>query len=230
MIRHHPAPELLLDYATGSAPEALSLIVACHVSRCARCRADVNRYEEIGAALFETLEPAPADEALLTAVMARLDEPQAPAAPPVPERPAGLERQASREKPGAADRPIPQPLRPYIGGSVDALPWRRVGRLFQEVRLPLANPAVSAKLMRFNPGSVMPMHTHRGHEYTLVLSGAYTDEDERFLPGDFDECDATHRHQPRVGEDEDCLALVVLDAPIKLTGMFGRVLNPFLRA
>lgn len=225
MIRHHPAPELLLDYATGSTPEALSLIVACHATRCTPCRADVNRYEDIGAALLETLEPAPADEALLTAVMARLDEPQAQAqaGPPV------LERQALREKTGAKDRVIPPPLRPYLGGSVDTLPWRRVGRLFHEARLPLPSKTVIAKLMRFSAGSVMPVHTHRGHEYTMVLSGAYKDGDDRFVPGDFDARDATHRHQPKIEEEEDCLALVVVDAPVKLTGMFGRLLNPFLR-
>lgn len=217
MIRHHPGPELLLDYAAGSAPEAVSLIVACHVSRCAPCQADVRRCEAIGGALFATLELEPADEdRLLTAMLARLDDPDAAMEPRMPGRSIG------------AGSPVLAPLRPYLAQPLEALPWRKVGRLFEEFRLSLASTAATAKLMRIRAGAVMPVHTHRGHEYTLVLAGGYSDQGDHFLPGDFDARDASHRHQPVVDPDGECLALVVLDAPIKLTGMFGRILNPFL--
>jgi putative transcriptional regulator len=36
-------------------------------------------------------------------------------------------------------------------------------------------------------------------------------------------------HRPVVDSDEECICLAVLDAPLKLTGMIGRLVNPFLR-
>jgi putative transcriptional regulator len=83
--------------------------------------------------------------------------------------------------------------------------------------------------MRLDPGSVMPVHSHRGHEFTLVLAGGFRDGSQQFLPGDFAVRDASHRHQPIVDDDGQCLCLVVLDAPLRLTGAVGRLLNPFLR-
>ena len=83
--------------------------------------------------------------------------------------------------------------------------------------------------MRLKPGAAMPPHTHRGNEFTLVLAGGYKDQGNQFLRGDFDFKDPSHKHRPVVDNDGPCLCLVVLDAPVKLTGSFGRLVNPFLR-
>jgi putative transcriptional regulator len=36
-------------------------------------------------------------------------------------------------------------------------------------------------------------------------------------------------HCPIADEEGDCLCLAVTDAPLRLTGRFGRFLNPFIR-
>jgi len=216
MTRHHPPTELLLDFAAGGVSEAVALAVACHAEMCDACRAEIRDYERVGGALFETLEPEPVDDALLERVLDRLDEPE----PDVRAVPAMASDTASL---------IPGPLVRYLVGGLDQLPWRRVGKLFEEFRLPLAGNGFKAKLMRLQPGAVMPLHTHRGQEYTLVLAGGYADQGEQFLPGDFDVRDPSHKHQPVVDDDGECLCLVVLDAPVKLTGVLGRIVNPFLR-
>ena len=75
----------------------------------------------------------------------------------------------------------------------------------------------------------MPVHTHRGREYTLVLAGSYRDNGSHYGPGDVSLKDASDVHRPVVAGDEDCVCLAVLDAPLRLTGMLGRLVNPFLR-
>ena len=43
------------------------------------------------------------------------------------------------------------------------------------------------------------------------------------------EADSHVDHRPVADEDEDCLCLIVTDAPLRLTGWLGRLLNPFIR-
>jgi putative transcriptional regulator len=216
MIRHHPPFDLLLDYVTGVSSEGMALAVAAHADRCFSCRTLIRDLESVGGALLEEIEAAPVGEDLLSAVLSRLDDP-ATAAP----------ARASIDE--ATSNLIPRSLRRYVGGSFDDLPWRSVGRMFQEVRLPLAAKNIKASLMRLRPGSLMPRHTHRGHEVTLVLAGGYRDGVDQFGPGDFSAKDAADMHQPVVDDDGECVCLVVLDAPLKLTGAVGRLVNPFLR-
>lgn len=217
MITHHPDPELLLDFATGAQPEALALMVATHVTMCSQCAAHVAQLQAVGGLLLEQSDAEAVDDDLLESVLARLDEPPAPL--PIP---AG--------KPDAETLAIvPGPLRCYLGRSLAELPWHSVGRMFKEFRLPLASRSMKVSLMRLRSGSLMPRHTHHGNEYTLVLAGGFQDAGQAFGRGDFATKDASETHQPVVDEDGECLCLVVLDAPLKLTGAIGRLINPFLR-
>lgn len=217
MISHHPPPELLLDYAAGALPEALALVIATHATMCANCGSIANRMQALGGLLLEDSEPAAVDDDLLAGALARLDEPAAPM--PAPEGDADAETLAL----------VPRPLRRYLGRSLDGLPWRPVGGMFKEFRLPMAGRSLKASLMRLRPGARMPQHTHRGNEYSVVLAGGYQDAGEAFGRGDFAANDASRTHQPVVDADRECLCLVVLDAPLKLTSTFGRLFNPFLR-
>ncbi|QLH40307.1 MAG: cupin domain-containing protein [Defluviicoccus sp.] len=225
MITHHPAPELLLDFATGAQPEALALMVATHVTMCPECAAHVAQLQAVGGLLLEQSDAAAVDDDLLQSVLARLDE------PPIP-------TPVSATRPDAETLAIvPRPLRRYLhrdlhpdlGQSLADLPWRSVGWMFKEFRLPLARRSMMASLMRFRPGRAIPQHTHHGNEYTLVLAGGYQDAGQAFGRGDFAAKDSSETHQPMVDEDGECLCLVVLDAPLKLTGTIGRLINPLLR-
>ena len=216
MIRHHPPFDLILDYATGVASEGVALAVAAHAALCPVCRARIAEIEAVGGILLEEIEVEAVGDTLLASIMDRLDE-EAPATA----RPERLDPETLRL--------IPSPLHRYVGSSLADLPWRSVGRMFQEARLPLAGKNIKASLMKLRPGSLMPRHTHRGQEVALVLAGGYRDGDERYERGDFSAKDAADMHQPIVDDDSECLCLVVLDAPVKLTGAVGRLVNPFLR-
>lgn len=217
MINHHPPLDLLFDYAAGAMPEPVALIVATHATLCVACAKRVGEIEAVGGALLETVEPVDVSEDALEAVLMRLDE-------PLPATVAG-ERAVDEETAAV----VPEPLLPYIARGLAHLAWKSAGRMVEEARLPLTTKGFKAALMRLSPGVAMPVHTHRGSEFTLVLAGGYKDEGKQFLRGDFDFKDPSHEHRPIVDTDGPCLCLVVLDAPVKLTGGFGRLVNPFLR-
>jgi putative transcriptional regulator len=211
---HHPATERLLDYASGALPEPVALLVATHLALCPRCRRETAELEALGGALLETLPPEPVAADSLERMLARIEQ-------PVPAEPA-------TKQPAPVDPSLPRPLRDYAGGTLDALPWRRLGPI-AEVQLLRDFPGFTTRLLRIRAGVGVPVHTHRGTELTLVVSGAFSDEGGHYARGDVEEADPEVTHRPVADPGEDCLCLAVTDAPLKLTSRLGRLLNPFLR-
>jgi len=221
MIAHHPASEVLLDYAAGALAEGPSIAVATHLSLCALCRAEVARFEALGGALVaEAAEAAGAgvDDALLAATLARLDAPGAAA--PAPAAPALDD---------AARRLLPSPLWPYLDAPPESLNWKRIGRGVREARIAVPGERRKVSLLRIRAGAAVPVHTHVGDELTVVLSGGYTDAGGHYGRGDFVALDEAHEHRPLADAGEDCICLTVVDAPARLTGPIGRLLNPLMK-
>ena len=210
---HHPSEARLLDYASGALPEPMALLIATHLALCPACRRTVAELEAVGGALLEALPPEPVAEDSLARLLARLDrlEPAAPAAP------ASL----------AAAPILPQPLCDYVG-SLDQVAWRHFGPV-AEARLLTGFEQFTTRLLRVGPGSALPHHTHVGSELALVLQGGFSDTTGHYLRGDVSEADSHVDHRPVADADEDCLCLIVTDAPLRLTGWLGRLLNPFIR-
>ena len=219
MPAFHATDDLLLRYASGHLPEAQSLVIATHLALCPICRAKVAEYEALGGALVEDLDPVPVAEDALAAVLARLDEPDhaRDAAVLWPKAPLSQ-----------ADLLVPRPLRDYLGISLGELSWRRLMPGLEEADIAVGPESVRARLMRVESGKGMPRHSHEGEEMTLVLSGAYRDESGCYRRGDLQIADPEIDHRPVADEGEPCICLVVTDAPLKLTGPFGRLLNPFV--
>ena len=74
----------------------------------------------------------------------------------------------------------------------------------------------------------MPDHGHRGLELTLVLQGAFQDEDGYFARGDIEIASEEISHVPVADISEDCICLAVTDAPLKFKGLIPRLAQPFL--
>ncbi len=128
----------------------------------------------------------------------------------------------------AADLRLPQPLRDYVPGPLETLRWRNYGAA-AELELPIRAPGYRTTLIRVKAGRQVPQHTHEGSELTVVLDGAFHDETGHYGRGDLVIADSSLDHCPVADEDQDCLCLAVTDAPLRLTGRFGRFLNPFIR-
>jgi putative transcriptional regulator len=211
---HHPRQERLLDYASGSLAEPMALLVATHLALCPLCRRALAELEAVGGALLEELPPEPVADDSLARLLARIDRP----APPEVVAPA---------TPTATELVLPRPLRDYVG-SLDQIGWRHFGPL-SEARLLPGFDKLTTRLLRVRPGTALPHHTHVGAELTLVLQGGFSDLTGHYLRGDVCDVDGGVDHRPVADQDELCVCLVVTDAPLRLTGWLGRLLNPFIR-
>lgn len=221
---HHPGDDLLVAYAAGTLDEAPSVVVATHLALCPACRTEVARLEAIGGALLEDAAPAALRADRLDELMACLDDA------------AAVEEPASR--PAPAPTPpclvLPEPLRSYVGRDLAAVPWKPLLRGVDLFEIPIpartgAGARTRTRLMRIRGGTAVPQHTHCGTELTLVLAGGFRDETGSFRRGDLAVTDQEIDHRPVADPGEDCICVAVTDAPLRLTGRLGRLLNPFVR-
>jgi putative transcriptional regulator len=212
--RHPIGDEFVLDFAAGTAPEPIALVVAAHAALNQQSRATLSRLEAAGGAMLNDLPPAPVADGAFARVVAQLG-PQ-DATPP----PARLQ---------VADV-LPPALRAYAPNGIDALPWRkRFGGLAEAV-LPCGDgKRYKVSLLRIGAGRPIPRHTHRGEEFLLVLQGGFADEHGHYVRGDVCFADEAVEHQPVADADGDCLCLAVTEGPVRLGGILGLLLGPFLR-
>lgn len=214
---HHIGDELLMDYAAGATNEPESLVIATHLALCPQCRSAVQGLEDVGGALLEDVAPEAVSDDALAALMARIDG-EAPAAPE-PKRPPLSDDAIA----------VPEPLRGYLGGGLETVDWQRTMRGLDVHEVQTGRPELKTRLLKIKAGTPMPEHTHHGHEFTLVLTGGYSDERGHFTRGDIDITDDSVQHTPVADAGEDCICLTLTQAPLKLTGRFGRLLNPFVK-
>lgn len=201
MITHHASPTTLLSYAAGTLPEALGIVVATHLTRCASCRRTVATMEAVGGALLEALPPAPVasggqDPDLVERLLARANDPE-PAAPPI------------------LHAALPAPL--------DRVPMGRWWPIAPGIRW--RSMRVRGKawggLIRVLPGRALPRHGHVGMELTCVLSGAFADGGEDYVAGDLAEPAADHDDPPIATGTEPCLCVIATEG-MWLRGALGR--------
>lgn len=217
-IRHHPSDASLVAYGAGSLPEGLSLAIATHLAFCPACRARVAEVEDIGGACLDDLPAESLADGALSAVLARLDD-EPPARAPAPRR-----RAVPSPGPGL---PLPSPLSHYLGPSLDDGRWRRLAPGIRDIQvLPRDNRGGNVRLLRIAPGRELPTHGHRGLEFTMVLSGSFTDEVGRFGPGDIAEADDELSHAPMSDTGEDCICLIATQAPLQFKTLAPRLLQP----
>jgi putative transcriptional regulator len=168
-------------------------VAAVHVRGCEACRAEVAWLETIGGALMEETEAM--DAGALQAVLTRLGE-----KPPAPEAALTLEdiiRRARRR-------------------------WVAPGVWTAKIDTP-HGPDDRVYLLSVAPGVEAALHTHRGAEFTQVISGALEDEGDIFSAGDFSERDASVTHRPKVLGQAPCLCLFATEGRLLPKDWVGRV-------
>jgi len=204
-----------MSYAAGTLPEAFSLVVATHVSLCDECRARLASFEAMGGAVLEDVPSCEMDEDSFAATM-RL----------IAEMPSDDRIDAGH----VAPEPLalfPKPLRDYVGGDVDAVQWKSVGGKVRQAVLPTSKDA-TVRLLYIPAGMPMPEHGHKGMELTLVLQGAFEDDDGLFSRGDVEVAGEELEHTPVAAAGLDCICLTATDAPLKFSGFLPRIAQPFL--
>ena len=213
-IQHHLTEELLMAYSAGDLPEAVNLIVATHISLCDECRAALESYEAIGGAVLDTCESVAMSETSLSSVLSMIHVQDSEI----------LERETVAP---AKDGVLPAPLADYVAGGLENVKWRPVGMGVKQAVLPTSDEA-SARLLYIPAGTAIPDHGHEGMELTLVLKGAFQDEDGYYGRGDIEIASEDVHHTPVADISEDCICLAVTDAPLRFKGLVPRMAQPFL--
>lgn len=214
MNRHHPRDATLADFAAGTLDKGRSLVVAAHLAMCAECREFVSSLEEVGGQLLNQIEPVVMTEGAAARALSLL--PQQPG--------AGRQPRVS-----PALRPVWQPeQQTLLGHELGAWRWVSPGLHYRVVKMP-AGSDTRVFILKAKPGLKIPAHTHRGTELTTVLAGAFIHEGGRYAAGDCDDADESDGHSPVIDEGEECVCLVAVQGQIRLNGMFGRLIQPFIR-
>lgn len=212
MANHHPTPDLLTAFSAGSLNLSQALCIATHLESCDECRTNLQRLNGIGATLFDQQETQPVPDTLKASVLARLDE-------PVRQAPSTAEPESG----------IPRALRQFIPSDYNDLKWKSLSPSIRAVTLCTDVDGTRVEMVRIKPGGEVATHTHTGDEITLVLEGSFSDETGIFREGDFVLRDERHQHKPMATKDRECICLTATSAPVRFTGFFGRLLNPFVR-
>lgn len=194
--RHHPSPDILAAYASGTLEPGFGLVVGAHVEGCAACRAQIRTFEAVSGAALQEVTPAAVADNALARVMARLD--------------------AQAAAPKADTRPLLErfPLKPKK--------WVAPGVWVAAVDTPHAADD-RVYLLSVAAGGLTARHEHEGREFCTVLKGAYRDELGLFCAGDFAAAEGELNHQPRVEGDEECICLFATEGRLKPQGFLARM-------
>jgi putative transcriptional regulator len=217
MNSHHPDTITLMEFSAGNLSEPHALCIRLHLDQCADCRSRVDTLESLGAIMMESQPQTEVSSGMFDSILSRIDS-----------EADGADQEISTA--AKSSRRV-SPLTKLLGEDLDSLPWKRqlgdVSVLDITDRFPDQKEQVV--LQKLAAGGKAPSHTHRGEETTIVLQGAFADQKGVFNQWDFVVLNQEDEHKPVAVGCEDCITLSVLSAPVKLTGTFSRMLNPFIR-
>lgn len=210
-----PVDALLAAYSAGTLDPSLHALVASHLMLKPESRAYVEALERLVAENITTLEPQPVSQRAerLEAIFAT---------GPAPRKSVG-------NLTNVGSSILPPPLRHYLRQDLETIRWRTKLPGVKEFRVEDMGLG-EASLLWVRAGRRMPSHTHEGSEVTLVLKGAFSDVTGHYARGDIAIAESDLDHNPMTDPDDDCICFAVTDAPLHLTGPFGRLLDRFLGA
>ncbi|MBX2807191.1 MAG: ChrR family anti-sigma-E factor [Cellvibrionaceae bacterium] len=210
------------EFVAGSLAPAQAIAVSAHLAYCSQCRQQVKKLETLGGQLLEGLAPANVDAEDFEKLLAHLDQ-------------ATTDKQhteASTAHTNAATDPTDKDL-PFIINQLlsrqISLQWKSIGTSLKSAHLHTGQITHEVSLHRIAAGGKIAQHDHRGEEITLVMKGSFSDEDGLYQTGDFVLKQPGEVHRPLAAKHEPCLCLVVQQAPIALTGLLTKWINPFLK-
>ena len=111
-------------------------------------------------------------------------------------------------------------------GDFNNINWKSIYKGFKEFNIPLDDED-SIKLIKMDPGTSVPLHSHNGKEFILVLDGSFCDEYGEYKKGDLQINDQKIKHHPTACEKDGCMCLSITEKDVVFFGRFGSALNLF---
>ena len=113
-----------------------------------------------------------------------------------------------------------------IIGNLNDIDWKTLYKGFKEFNIPV-NDNDSVKLIKMDPGTSVPLHSHNGKEYILVLNGSFCDEYGEYNIGDMQINDQQIKHNPTACNSDGCICLSITENDVVFFGKYGSALNLF---
>jgi putative transcriptional regulator len=219
MSFHHPDDALLMSYAAGSVRIPQAMVVAVHLCFCHECRSSLKKLNHLGGLMLNAITPASIQDDDFENLMQKIEsEPS-------------ISQDVAHKNQHPQDNAVAwfKPLQRYFPHKANEIVWQRQTSSISKFDLSslVKVPGFKVALQKINAGTKVPTHTHKGTEYTVVLQGGFSDELGVYHAGDFIERDSSHKHTPQALQNENCICLTVLNAPLQFTG-WQRIFNPFL--
>ena len=120
---------------------------------------------------------------------------------------------------------LKNPLASFFG-DLDNLNWKQVYKGFKEYTVSIDDKD-ELKLIKMDPGVSVPLHSHGGKEYILVLNGSFCDEYGEYSKGDIQINDQKIKHTPIASQDRGCVCLSITEKEVIFYGRYGSFLNLF---
>lgn len=223
---NHPSPDLLLSYSAGTLSPSHALCIATHLEFCPMCRAAHQRNNAVGGTLIESLasqgdQQNKVSDTLKDKVMGLISNEEVNTDAPAP---IHLDEANS-----SSSANIPRVLKSLIRNGFGDLDWQRISTTAKSCQLFTDEVGNKISLLKLKPGGRVAKHDHLGKEYTVVLTGAFSDEDGVYRAGDFLIRDSNDAHSPIATKDAECICLTLQEAPLQFTGWLFKLLNPWLR-
>lgn len=215
----NPFSELYAAYAAGTLDPAYALMVETQCALRPDVRRSVGASEALAGGLLETAVATSLSVGALDRAFAAIDVLEA-----APRKDAAA--QPGRLEPGDELDTLPEPARGAARDAAGREGWKWLSPGLKRLAIDAGSP-MEVELYRIEPGSRIPRHTHSGPEYTLVLSGGFTDERGSYGPGDMCLNTPDDTHTPVADDDGVCYALAIREGGLRFSGMLGTLQRLF---
>ncbi len=201
----------IMDYALGNLSPAKHFIMACQSEISDTVAEEISFQEEIATSFLGETQSVSLSPDFLEEVLAKL-----------PEGDSDEETQAFGR--GLA----PKTLRSVLGHGLKDLKWRSMvpGVAVHDV---LGNRRYEEGerlyLLKAKGGMKMPDHSHKGEEWSLILTGSYRVGETTYRRGDLHIEDDTVTHAPHIDKGEDCICLVMTQGPLLMKSWIPKIVQ-----
>lgn len=175
--------------------------------------------DQVGGALLESAKGADLSDRFMLRLSERLE--------PSAGQPAAGDDEPVRQ--GQTDPDwMPAALSDFLHRSGRRLKWRSVGAGVRQARIASSRTGERLYLLKARSGFAVPKHSHRGQEWTLVLTGGYKAGERQYVAGDLHQEDETCLHDLRIDDDGPCISLVADEGKLRFANPLLKLLQPFL--
>ncbi|MFT7558974.1 MAG: putative transcriptional regulator [Flavobacteriales bacterium] len=229
----HPDDAELFEYSAGSSSWAISIAIASHLHFCSKCKARVASLNELAGEYVGSQLGAPVADDTFAKTMAMISHHDSTSFPI-----AGSSIKSSslgdsslvQHDSSNTDYPeyLPKVLRKIMLKPRE-LHWKKISKSLQSTQLTTGQNHYEVCLHKIKRGGSVIEHDHNGAEVVVVLDGSFSDLGGTYNAGDYLVRGPGEPHRPTAAMNQDCICLSIAEAPVKLKGLLGLLMNPFLR-